>query len=211
MQPVLYLDAFWISPWSFAAYVALKEKGIPFTTKDVALDKGEQRAAENAHALTFGKIPALLHGDLALAESTAICEYVEERWPQPSILPAGIEDRARARMVQSWLRTGLDTVRNERSAEVIFYDLAMKPLTEAGATAAAKFVAQAEKLLGGEAYLFGKRWSIADAELAFALQRLVRGKYPLPAALARYVDQQWSRPSVQAFVTHARAAFTPYY
>lgn len=47
----------------------------------------------------IGKVPALSLDGWTLPESTVICEYLEERFPQPSLLPASAEDRARARLL----------------------------------------------------------------------------------------------------------------
>ena len=39
MEPLtLYVDGFWISPYALSAFVALEEKGLPFTVKEVKLE-----------------------------------------------------------------------------------------------------------------------------------------------------------------------------
>jgi glutathione S-transferase len=38
----LYGDAFWISPYVFSCFVALREKGLPFAVVEVSLADGEQ-------------------------------------------------------------------------------------------------------------------------------------------------------------------------
>lgn len=43
-----------------------------------------------------GLIPAMKDGDFVVAESSAICVYLERKQPQPPILPAGDEDYSRA-------------------------------------------------------------------------------------------------------------------
>jgi glutathione S-transferase len=43
-----------------------------------------------------GLIPAMQDGDFAVAESTAICVYLERKQPAPAILPAGQRDYSRA-------------------------------------------------------------------------------------------------------------------
>jgi glutathione S-transferase len=49
-------------------------------------------------------------------------------------------------------------------------------------------------------------WSIADADLAFALMRLHANGDALPPALASYVTTQWRRPSIAKWVGLARPA-----
>lgn len=214
MRPLLYLDAYWISPWSFAAFVALEEKGVGFDVVEVALEKGEQHLARNARALAFGKIPGLLDGDLALAESGAICEYVEERWPAPKhprLYPADLTLRARARMIQSWLRTDLTALRAERPTTTMFYERAKAPLSDAGAAAAEKLLAVADAAIpDGSAYLFGGAWTLADAELAFCLQRLSLNGHRTSAKIGNFVEVHWARASVRKFCDRKRAEYVSY-
>src|SRR5574340_909747 len=106
--PTLYCEDLWDSPYVFTAFVALTAKGVRFHTIALALDKAEQRQPQyRDHSLT-GKVPTLVDGDFWLSESTAIVEYLEERFPPPAhprLLPADLRQRARARQVMSWLRT----------------------------------------------------------------------------------------------------------
>ena len=46
-----------------------------------------------------GKIPCLVQDDVCLAESEVICEYLEQVFPEPPLLPADALGRAQARMV----------------------------------------------------------------------------------------------------------------
>ena len=57
----------------------------------------------------------------------------------------------------------------------------------------------------GEGDLFGA-FTIADADLAFMLHRLILNGDPVPERIARYATRQWQRPSVQAFVKLAEAS-----
>ncbi|WP_204336700.1 glutathione S-transferase family protein, partial [Proteus mirabilis] len=42
------------------------------------------------------RIPVLIDGELVLNDSTVIAEYVDERWPEPPLMPRSPADRARA-------------------------------------------------------------------------------------------------------------------
>lgn len=48
----------------------------------------------------LGKIPSLQDGDLTLCDSTVICEYLEEAYPEHRVYPADIPARARARWLE---------------------------------------------------------------------------------------------------------------
>src|SRR5262249_34089510 len=124
----LYTDAFWISPYAFSAFVTLKEKGLPFTQRSVALqDKGQDDPAYRDRSLT-GRVPALLHGDFWLAESQAIVEYLDDAFPEtPRALPVDARARARARQILAWIRSDVLPLREERPTATMFYVRADKP------------------------------------------------------------------------------------
>jgi glutathione S-transferase len=91
-------------------------------------------------------------------------------------------------------------LREERPTTVIFRAPSDKPLSETGRAAADRLIRVAASLVGeGADHLFGC-WCIADTELALTLNRLVANGDTVPENLRRYVQAQWARPSVQAWV-----------
>lgn len=201
----LYTDANFISPYAMSVFVSLQEKGVPFELSPVDLGRGAQREAGYVSLSLTGKVPALTHGSFALAESSAITEYVDEVFPGTALYPSDAPQRARARQIQAWLRTDLMPIRRERSSENLFRrPPPPAPLSEAAQQAAGKLFAAADRLLPqGADTLFGA-WSIADFELAFMLNRLVLCGDAVPRRLADYADRQWHRPSVQRWVVLPR-------
>ncbi len=211
-QLALYGDRFWISPYVYSCFVAVTEKGVPFEWVDVALDRKEQHAPEFRDRSLTGRVPALRHGDFWLSESAAIVEYLDETFAGtgPALLPAGRQDRARARQVMGWIRSDLLALREERPTTTMFYAPTKKPLGTGGQTAADKLVRVASQLVrDGRTTLFDS-WSIADADLAFMLHRLILNGDPVPAALRAYAEATWRRPSVRAFVERERPPYVPY-
>jgi glutathione S-transferase len=205
----LYADALWESPWVFSAYVALKEKSLPFDARLLDLDRGEQRDPDFVSRSLIPRVPMLEHEGFFLGESSAIVEYLEEAFPPPAhprLLPESRTDRARARQILGWLRSDLFALRSERPSSTIFFGPRTTPLSDAARADAGKLVRIATALVRSpEAELFGA-WSIADAELAFVLQRLLVNSEPVPDPLRAYVARQWARPSVQSFVAEPRPA-----
>jgi len=199
----LYIDSNYVSPYAMWAFVALKEKRLPFALKPVDLAAKQHHDAGYEHLTLTGKVPALLHGDFALAESSAIIEYLEDVFPAPAhprVYPADARERARARQLQAWIRSDLMALREERPTTVIFRAPVDKPLSEAGRAAADKLIRVAASLIReGADHLFDN-WCIADTELALTLNRLVANGDAVPENLSRYVQAQWARPSVQAWV-----------
>lgn len=203
----LYVDQPWISPYTFSAIVALEEKKLPYDTVGLDLDKGDHKQGTYPRQSLTGKIPCLVDQDLWLPESSAIVEYLEEKYPAPAhtrLLPQDLVDRARARMVMAFVRSDMLALREERPTSTMFYERATKPLTPAGQAAADKIQAFTLAVLPqGKTQLFGA-WSIADADLAFMLQRLVMNGHKVDPRIGDFVEAQWSRPSVKAFASKTR-------
>ena len=201
MSLILYVDSLFTSPYALSAFVALTEKGVPFTVKTLDLAAGEQRREDYAARALTARVPALVEGDFVLTESSAITEYLEDSFPAPeyvALYPADRRQRARARQVQAWLRSDLVPVRVERDAETVFFGKASAPLTADGQAAAAKLIQVAGQLVRGE-HLFGE-WSIVDVDLTMMLNRLIFNGDAVPQALRDYAAAQWRRPSVQQWL-----------
>jgi glutathione S-transferase len=82
--------------------IALKEKGISYEQVEVDLPDGALRTPEFRRLNPFGQVPVLEDGNLVIAESIAILEYLEERYPKPALLPAESAGRAMARQLMLW-------------------------------------------------------------------------------------------------------------
>jgi glutathione S-transferase len=209
----LYGDAFWISPYVFSCFVAMREKGLRFAVSEVSLADGEQRRDAYRERAFTGKVPALVHGDFWLTESSAIIEYLEEVFPapaHPAVLPANPLARARARQLMAWIRSDLLALRAERPTTTMFYVPATSPLSAAGAAAAESLLRVADAVVPETSESLFGAWSIADADLAFMLHRLILNDDPVPAHIRRYAERQWQRPSVQEYVNRERQPLRPY-
>jgi len=200
----LFIDSNYLSPYAMSAFVALREKDIPFEVALIDLQSSEHMAAPYSGVSTTLRVPTLSHGQFHLSESSAICEYLEEIHPSKAIYPANVQERAKAREIQAWLRSDLMPIRVERSTEVVFLKSSPPPLSNAAQAAADKLFKAAESLLPfGNQTLF-EQWSIADADLALMLNRLVLAGDQVPERLAKYANTQWQRPSVQEWVNMPR-------
>jgi glutathione S-transferase len=209
----LYSDSFSISPYAFSVFVALEEKGVPYTLHKVSLPDKVHHRAEYRDASVTGRVPAIDHDGFWLAESAAIVDYLEEVFPAPQFrraLPEGPKERARARMVMHWIRSDLMPIREERPTHTMFYQRADKPLSAEGQATAARLIEVASRLVPeGATTLFGA-WCQADSDLAFMLHRLLLNGHDVPAKLRTFAETQWQRPSVQKWVKHERPAYVPY-
>jgi glutathione S-transferase len=207
----LYVDHFWISPYSASAFVALEEKRVPFTVREVSLvDKAQLTPA---YAARTRREPSLQHGDYTLAESQAIAEYLDDafRGPEhPALLPADHKQRGICREVMAWLRSDLMPIREERATHTIWFAHTSTPLSEPATRAVARLVAYCDHLIAdGKTTLFDT-WCLADCDLAIMLQRLHQNGDRLPAKLVAYAEANWARPSMRKWNEHVRPAYVPY-
>jgi glutathione S-transferase len=203
----LYSNVGYTSPYALAVFVTLKEKNLPFEIVEIDLDKAAHRSAEYANRSLTERIPTLAHGDFAISESSAICEYLEDAFPNASqVYPTNVQDRARARQVQAFVRSDLMPIRMERSTSTVFQGESVKPLSADAKIAVEKLLRLADALIPSDSsHLFGA-WCIADTDLAMMLNRLVHNGDAVPEKVAKYVRTQWARPSVQAWVELAKKA-----
>ncbi len=206
----------WTSPYVLSCFVALTEKKLPFEVQTVKLQEAAQHSAAYVQTSFTARVPALVDGGFSLSESTAIVEYLEDKWPAPEhapLLPRVLQQRARARQLMAWLRSDLMPIREERSSEYVFYPAETlppyAPLSPVAQRAAAKLVSFAERVVPADGGALFGAWSIADTDLAMMLQRLVQTKEPLPARLRLFAEREWQRPSVQAFVNTSRPPHRP--
>jgi glutathione S-transferase len=206
----LYVDAFWSSPFDFSAFVALVEKGLEFHAVRALLREGQGTLPAYRERTITARVPALAHGEVWIAESQAIVEYLDEAFPAPHwprVLPEAPAARARARQVMSFVRSELPALRVAIPSERIFYPRG-GPLALAGEAAdeATELEEVARRLLADPLF---RPWSIAYADLAFALSRLELRVEPLAPDLAEFLARERARPSVRAYFEHPRPPRSP--
>ena len=92
--PLLY--GYWRSSSSYRVRIAMNLKGIDYRQRAVDLLRGggEQTQPEYRSINPLGLVPALVHGERVVVQSVAICEYLEEAYPTPALLPSDPADRA---------------------------------------------------------------------------------------------------------------------
>ena len=165
-QPVITLwsDADFFSPYVMSVYVALQEKSLPFTLKTVDLNRGEHLQAGWTGYAATRRVPLLEVDDFALSESSAITEYLDERFAPPEwerIYPHDLQKRARARQIQAWLRSDLMPIREERSTAVVFCGKAVCHRHHATGPRRAKFIwrmVYCRRRPGADAQSPGSQW-----------------------------------------------------
>lgn len=99
MADALRLYDYWRSSSAYRVRIALNLKGLAYTQVPVHLlrDGGEQNSPDYRALNPLGLVPALVHGERVVVQSLAICEYLEEAFDVPALLPGDAVGRARVR------------------------------------------------------------------------------------------------------------------
>lgn len=106
------LYSFHGSSASFRARIALALKGIEAEYVAVNLRAKEQQAEGYRRLNPQGKVPLLVDGEVAIAQTVAIVEYLEEVRPEPRLLPRDVAGRARVRSLSLHLACEVQPLNN---------------------------------------------------------------------------------------------------
>lgn len=102
----------YISPYVRKVLAVLHLKDIPYDIDPIVPFYGNDEFSKMS---PLRRIPVLSDDQVTIADSTVICEYLEERYPQPPLFPTTLSARARMR----WLEEYADT----RMGEVFIWQL----------------------------------------------------------------------------------------
>ncbi len=181
-MPTLYDAA--RCPYCARVRIVLAEKGVDYATVDVDLD---DRPAWIYEKNPLGRVPVLEEDGLVLPESLAIMEYLEERYPDPPLLPSDPGPRALVRA---------SIVRFDRISGPYY---ALRRGDESARQQLADRLHDLDATLQQQPYLGGDVFGLADiAYLPWVLRAQVRldvALEPYPA-LASWVERLGERPAV---------------
>lgn len=204
MAPVKIIGSY-ISPYVRKVLAVLNLKGIAYEIDPIVAFMGDERFSQLS---PLRRIPVLMDDRVTLCDSSVICQYLEDRYPQPSIFPADIAERARAR----WLEEYADTRLCDVVIWQLFNQLAVRPFVW-GQPTDEKIVEKTlqqdlpqvldfvEAQLPASGFLFGTL-SLADISLAapFRNAGFVRFR-PDPARwpkTAAWLEQVLAQPCLEA-------------
>src|SRR3990167_11462796 len=148
-MPDLLLYEHPLSPYAQKVKIALREKGVPFEARlPEGIGTGITGSGFSA-ANPRGEVPALVHGEVAIFDSTIILEYVEDVWPSPAMLPATPALKAKARMIEDVMDTQFEAI-TWGLGELKFFKRAEGELKEAIETKAAEQASAFFTMLDGQ-------------------------------------------------------------
>ena len=164
-----------MSSYAQKVKIALREKGVAFDAvvpEDLGRGKdGTVLAAANPR----GEVPVLLvDAQTPIFESTVIMEFIEDRWPEPPLLPADPVARAAARTIEEVCDSQYEAV-NWGFGEVLWYARAEGSLAETLKAAARRDTATLQAWLtarlGNADWFGGDQFGWADAAVAPMVNR----------------------------------------
>lgn len=106
MKPVRIVGSY-ISPYVRKVLVCLQMKRIPYEIDPIVPFLGDDRFSQLS---PLRRIPVLVDDQVTLCDSSVICEYLDERYPEPPLFPREPADRARARWLEEYADTRLGDV-----------------------------------------------------------------------------------------------------
>ena len=190
------------SNYVWVSRIACYEKGVPCTLVPVMPHTPEIDAI---HPL--GKIPAMRHGDLTLAESRAICFYIDHAFSGPPLVSRDPAEGARTEQWISIVNTHFDVLVARPYVGAYFF-----PGTPDGSpnraiieTALPKLEAQIAMLdhaVAKTGHLVGNSFTLADMNvlpMLFYLDKLPESRAMMrrTANLSAYCERHMARPSVK--------------
>lgn len=190
-----------LSAYAMKVKMALLEKGLQFEAIVPAGMMDGTAAGEFVDASPRAEIPALVDGDVKVFDSTIILEYLEDKWPQPPLLPAGAAERARVRMIED-VMDSLYEPNNWGMMEVTRAKRATGPLADQLVAFARSNFEQLQRWLAGQlgsqTWLNGEHFGWGDIACAPYINRSAAIGYGPPAGslLAAWFERVNQRPAV---------------
>ena len=126
-----------LSSYAQKVKIALREKGVAFEAKLPDSFGTGRQDDEFFAANPRSEVPVLIDGETKIFDSTIILEYVEERWPEPPLLPKDPASRAFARMTEDVCDTQYEAM-NWGFGELLWFKRATGALEERLRAEAAK-------------------------------------------------------------------------
>lgn len=164
-----------LSPFCRKVRLVLGEKRLEV---ELVEERYWEKSTEFLRRNPAGKVPVLRWEGKTLTESAAICEYIEDRVPEPALMPADVDGRYEVRRLVSWFD---DKFHNEVTANLLYEKVNRKvqgtgypdsSRVKAGAKAIRYHIDYMGWLLDQRRWLAGDYLTLADFAAAAHLSSL---------------------------------------
>lgn len=183
--------------------IALHEKGLAYETVPTDIRKGDQKKPEFLKLNPYGKVPVIADGEAVLFESCIINEYLDEKYPNPPLMPKDPYKRGRIRVLtdyginyiqpQYW-RLREESLKKEGEAD--------RAVVEETRQTLRGLIQYLEDEIGDKPYFIGDL-SLLDIALTTRFLRMESfGVLPTPSLprLSAWLQRMKERPSVKAIL-----------
>ena len=173
--------SYWRSSAAYRVRIVLNLKGLKHEIIPVSLAPGvsEQRSEAYRKKNPQMLVPFLEDGDIAINQSMAILEYLEETYPEPALLPADEPLRSRVRAFCNMIACDIHPLNNLRVMEYVRDKLGADPTDEWYRTWIRRGFAACEACASDGPYVFGDHVTLADTLLVPQMYNARRFNVPV--------------------------------
>ncbi|HEX7761562.1 MAG TPA: glutathione S-transferase family protein [Caulobacteraceae bacterium] len=207
---IVYGSSF--SPFVRKTLAFAAEKGVEVEVKAIGLNNRDPAFRE---ASPFGKMPGFRDGDFCISDSTAIITYLEAKFPDPALLPASPESRART----VWYEEFADTILIACMGKMFFNRFVMpRFLGQEGNLAEADhaerkelppLIDYVEGIIPASGYLVDDRLTLADLAVASPFVNMEHVGFTVDPKThpktAAYLKTIHARPSFAGMIAQEKA------
>lgn len=195
----------YVSPYVRKVLACLALKGLSYEIDPITPFFGGE---EFERMSPLRRMPVLVDGDLSLCDSSVICAYLDEAYPDRPLLPADPKDRARAR----WLEEFADSRMGDVFIWGLFYQLVVHPavwgekrdrarVEQTLSTDAPAVLDYLEAEVPAKGFLFGDI-GVADISIATFFRNAAFARFTIDAArwpkTAAFVERALGHPAFAA-------------
>lgn len=187
----MILHGYWRSGTSYRTRIALNLKGLDYSLVTLDLRKGEQQSPAYLALNPQGLVPALEADGTVLTQSVAILEWLEERYPEPPLLPSDPTERAIVRAMCGIVGCDIHPINSLRILKTLKHELGasqgqIDAWTRHWVTAGFEALEQMIVKHGGD-FAFGAAPTLADCYLVpqvYSAERFDTDLSPFPRIMA---------------------------
>lgn len=190
------LYSYWRSSAAYRVRIALNLKGLDYQTVPVSLAPGvtEQRGPAYRAINPQMRVPFLEDGEVAIGQSMAILEYLEEAYPAVTLLPKQQPLRSRVRAWCNVIACDIHPLMNTRVMDYIRDQFGADPTGDWYSHWIHEGFRAAQALAGDGAFVFGDEPTLADALLVPQLYNarrfnVVLDEFPKLVAIAAHCNE----------------------
>ena len=194
------------SSWSLRPWLLMKQFGLDFDEVRIPLYNPESKGQIQQYSPS-GKVPVLLHDDITIWDSLAICEYLAEQFPNCHGLPEDKKARAMARCISAEMHSGFLSLRQNMPmncrAKLPGKGITSEVQQDINRITDIWRYCRGNFGSGGD-MLFGK-FAIADAMFAPVVLRFITYSVELDSVCKDYADAILALPAMEEWIKAAKS------